>query len=150
MVVALRPIDESNVKAVFSLTVGPGQENFVAPNPWSLAQALAEYEIALPRAIAADDTIVGFLMLQIDHSDEDGRPFWLWRFMIGAEHQRHGYGVAALRLAVDELRQRGATEVFTSWVPGEGSPEGFYLKFGFQPTGEIDGDEIVGRLALAP
>lgn len=60
MVVALKPIDESNVRAVFSLTVAPGQEHFVAPNPWSLAQALAEHEIAWPRAIAADDTIVGF------------------------------------------------------------------------------------------
>lgn len=89
-------------------------------------------------------------MLQIDHSDESGRPYWLWRLMIGAEHQRHGYGADALRLAVEELRQRGATQVFTSWVPGEGSPEGFYLKFGFEATGEIDGDELVGRLVLAP
>ena len=36
----------------------------------------------------------------------------------------------------------------TSWVPGDGSPEGFYLGFGFEPTGEIEDGELVGRLRV--
>jgi diamine N-acetyltransferase len=68
--------------------------------------------------------------------------------MIAADRQRHGYGTAALALACDEVRSRGGTELYTSWVPGEGSPGPFYERLGFVPTGELDEDEIVGRLTL--
>ncbi len=148
MDVTLQPITEHNVAAVFELKVKEGQAGFVAPNPWSLAQALSEYDIAWPRAIAADDEVVGFLMLEIDPDDEDGRPFWLWRLMIDGGHQGKGYGAAGLKIAIDEVRMRGGSELFTSWVPGKGSPEGFYLNLGFEPTGEIDEGEIVARLDL--
>jgi diamine N-acetyltransferase len=146
--VRLEPIDEGNVKAVFDLRVAPGQERFVASNAWSLAQALAEHDIAWPRAIVAGDEVVGFLMLEIDPDEEDGRPFWLWRLMIAADRQGRGYGRAALALALDEVRTRGGTEIYTSWVPGEGSPGPFYVRLGFRPTGELDDDEIVARLTL--
>lgn len=147
--VTLEPISDGNVGAVFELKPAPGQERFVAPNPWSLAQALAEYEISWPRAIVADGEVVGFLMLEIDPNEENGRPFWLWRFMLGAEHQRKGYGRQALDLACAEVRRRGGTELYTSWVEGEGTPEPFYLAYGFEPTGEYDDGERVARLVLA-
>jgi diamine N-acetyltransferase len=146
--VRLEPITEDNLKAVFDLQVGPGQDAFVAPNPWSLAQALAEHDIAWPRAVVDGHEVVGFLMLEIDPHEEDGRPFWLWRMMIAADRQRRGYGTAALALACHEVRSRGGTELYTSWVPGEGSPGPFYERLGFVPTGEMDEDEIVGRLTL--
>lgn len=149
MAVELHEITEDNVGAVFDLQVAPGQEEFVSTNAWSLAQAYAERHIAWPRAIVADGEIVGFLMLEIDPEEENGRPYWLWRLMLDAVHQRRGHGAAAFALAVEHLRSLGAEEVFTSWVPGEGSPEGFYLKLGFVPTGELDDDEIVARLDLA-
>lgn len=147
--VRLDPITEDNVKAVFDLQVAPGQDAFVASNAWSLAQAVAEHDIAWPRAIVTDDDeVVGFLMLEIDPEEEDGRPFWLWRLMIAADRQRRGFGTAALAVALGEVRSRGGTEIYTSWVPGEGSPGPFYERLGFVPTGEIDDDEIVARLVL--
>jgi diamine N-acetyltransferase len=33
-------------------------------------------------------------------------------------------------------------------VPGEGSPGPFYERVGFDPTAELDDDEIVARLRL--
>ncbi|MBB4909282.1 hypothetical protein FHR82_005540, partial [Actinophytocola algeriensis] len=33
-------------------------------------------------------------------------------------------------------------------VPGENSPEAFYLKLGFRLTGEVDDGELVGELEL--
>jgi diamine N-acetyltransferase len=148
--VRLEPVGEHNLKAVFDLPLGPGQETFVAPNPWSLAEAFVHHTTAWPRAIVADGAVVGFLMLQIDPDDPAGQPFYLWRLMVGADHQRRGYGAAAVRLAVEEVRRRGGTALHTSWVPGEGTPEPFYRGLGFEPTGEMDGDEVVARLDLGP
>lgn len=148
MAVELAEITADNVGDVYGLAVGPGQDEFVASNSWSLAQAYAERHIAWPRAVVADGTVVGFIMLQFDPDDDDGRPFQLWRLMIAAEHQGKGYAKAALSLGVEECRRRGATGLFTSWVLGDGGPEGFYLGFGFEPTGEWDEDEKVARLAL--
>lgn len=148
MTVQLVHITKDNVADVFDLAVAPGQEEHVATNAWSLAQAYAEYSIAWPRAIAADGEVVGFLMLEVDPEEENGRPFWLWRLMIDAAHQRRGYGSAALALAIEHLRALGASELYTSWVPGEAGPERFYAKLGFTPTGELDDDEIVAKLDL--
>lgn len=146
--VTLVPIDKDNVASVFDLEVAPEQRLFVAPNPWSLAQALAESSVAWPRAIVMDGEVVGFLMLEIDPNEEDGRSFWLWRLMVGDGLQRKGIGSAAIALAIEEVRARGGTEMYTSWVEGEGGPEPFYRKLGFVPTGEIDDGEVVVRLEL--
>ena len=146
--VTLQPIDEDNLAAVFNLDVAPSQRGFVARNPWSLAQALTEPRVAWPRAIVSDGEVVGFLMLEIDPDDEEGKFFYLWRLMVGAEHQGHGFGSEAVAAACEEVRARGGTELYTSWVEGEGGPGPFYLKLGFVPTGEIDDGETVGRLAL--
>jgi diamine N-acetyltransferase len=35
-----------------------------------------------------------------------------------------------------------------SYVPGEGSPEGFYRRLGFEPTGEENEGEIMASLRL--
>lgn len=146
--VRLAPITNYNLKAVFGLHVAPGQERFVAPNPWSLAQALVAGDKAWPRAIVAGDDVVGFLMLGIDPADDRGRPYGLWRLMIGEPHQRRGYAKAALALAVDEVRRRAGRELYTSWVDAPGGPAEFYLRLGFEPTGELDEGEVVARLRL--
>lgn len=149
MQVELAPITKDNVGEVFDLSVSPDQEDHVASNAWSLAQALAEHDIAWPRAITAGGEVVGFLMLEIDPEEETGRHHWLWRLMVDQAHQGKGYGRDALGLAVEELRRRGATELWTSWVPGPGGPEEFYLRFGFVKTGEIDDGEHVARLDVS-
>ena len=146
--VRLEPITEHNVKAVFDLRVAPGQEQFVASNAWSLAQAVAEASIAWPRAIVAGDEVVGFLMLEIDPDEEDGRPFWLWRLMIGDAFQKRGFGSSALELAIEEVRRQGGTELYTSWVEADGGPGPFYERRGFEKTGEVDDDEVVARRRL--
>ena len=144
-IVELREVTAETVRDICRLKVAPGQEDFVAPNAVSIAEAHFS-PLAWFRAIYADDRPVGFVMLE---DDPEHASFYLWRFMIVDGFQRRGYGRRAMELVIDHVRTRpGATALLTSWVPGDGTPEGFYLGLGFTPTGEVEDDELVGRLPL--
>jgi len=143
--VELRGLDADTVREICALQVAPGQRGYVAPNAVSLAEASFSRN-AWPRAIYADDVPVGFAMLSID---KGGASYVLWRLMIAEGFQGRGYGARAIALLADHVRPLpGATHLLTSWVPAPEGPEPFYLGLGFEPTGEIDAGERVGRLAL--
>ena len=143
--VSLREITRDTVNSILNLRVTKEQEQFVASNAVSIAQAHFS-EDAWFRAIYANDTPVGFLML----SDQpDKGEYFLWRFMVDAQYQGKGYGRRALELLIEYVQtQPNAKELFLSHVPGTGSPEGFYRKLGFEHTGEKAGEELVMKLTL--
>lgn len=146
-VVTLRPITEDNLRAVLRLKVAPEQEKFVASNPVSLAQAHFSKN-AWYRAIYADETPVGFLML---HDDPLEPEYFLWRLMIDQRYQGYGFGRRAVALLIEHVRSRpGASELLVSHAEGEGSPAPFYSKLGFAHTGDKLEDELVMRLPLEP
>ncbi len=117
----------------------------MAPNAVSIAQAHFEPK-AWFRAVYAGEEPVGFVML---YEDPEKPAYHLWRLMIAGEHQRHGYGRAALGLVIERVRSLpGARELLASCVPGEGSPRPFYEGLGFAATGEVDEGEEVLRLLL--
>jgi len=144
--IALREITKHNLSDILKLKVAPEQERFVAPNAVSIAQAYFDREVAWFRAIYADDTPVGFVMLY-DESAE--RKYCLWRFMVDHRFQGHGYGAEALKQVIAYVRQRpGARELLTCVGSGEGSPGPFYEKLGFAYTGVIMKGERVMRRQL--
>jgi diamine N-acetyltransferase len=144
--VSLREITADTVREICRLRVAPGQEGFVAPVAESIAEAYFS-PLAWFRAVYAGDTPVGFVMLSDDPASGE---YYLWRLLIDARHQGKGYGRLAVELVCEHVRARpGATELLTSWVPGETGPEGFYGKLGFTLTGEVDEDEVVARLPLS-
>jgi diamine N-acetyltransferase len=139
-------VDDDNVRAACSLTLKPGQENFVAPVAISLAEAYVNQDVAWPRLVYDRDTLVGFVMAEFDETEDD---FWLWRLNIAGDHQGRGYGAFAVREVAREAARRGATRLLTSYVPADDGPAGFYAGLGFVPTGEIDDGEVVVALDLA-
>jgi len=146
-VVSLREITAETVCQICSLsdTLLEQQHKMVAPNAISIAQAHFS-EKAWFRAIYSGEEPVGFIMLA---DDAEKQEYYLWRFMIAGPHQGKGYGRKALELLVEYVKTRpGAKELLASYVPIEGGPEGFYLKLGFEPTGEVHGGEVVIRLPL--
>jgi diamine N-acetyltransferase len=151
--VHLREITDDNRDAVIALAVRADQERFVASVARSLGHAATTPE-ANPwyRAVYSGDEPVGFVMLS--WNVPPGRagilgPYFLWRLLIDARHQGRGFGTAVLTQIVDLIRADGATELLTSYHPGDGEPLPFYQRFGFQPTGEIDHGEPVLRLPLS-
>jgi diamine N-acetyltransferase len=143
--VTLRRINATTVRTICSLCVADNQKNFVAPNAISIAQAYFSKN-AWFRAVCADETPVGFVMLY--EAPKRGL-YYLWRFMIDAKYQGRGYGRRALELVTKRVRKRPkAKALLLSVVRAEGGAEEFYRKFGFEFTGKIEDGEYVMRLDL--
>ncbi|MEU1386073.1 MULTISPECIES: GNAT family N-acetyltransferase [unclassified Nonomuraea] len=117
----------------------------------SLAEAYVQPQVAWPRLILDEDRPVGFLMAFLD-IDWNGKGLdfrsGLWRLNVAAEAQGQGVGRFAVRAVAAEVRRRGGAQMYVTWEPGEGGPEDFYRKLGFQLTGEESGGEKVGVLDL--
>ncbi len=145
--VTLREVTGETVRSIIRLSreMGPGQEQMVAPNSTSIAQAHFNPH-AWFRAIYADDLPVGFVML---YDNPDDPPYYLWRLMITGPQQGKGYGREAMRQILEYVRSRpNATELKASYVPIPGNPWPFYQALGFEKTGEVDEGEVVIRLIL--
>lgn len=126
-----------------SETLPEQQRKSVADNALSIAQGHFSDQVWM-RAIYADETPVGFVMLHLGSNWEDGIDcpgVFLWRLMIVGPHQGKGYGASAIKLLIDQLRALGIPELYTSYHLGEGGPGLFYKKLGFVPTGAYYGDE---------
>lgn len=145
-VVSLREITKETVRDILNLKVSDDQRNFVAPNAKSIAEAHFEPK-AWFRAIYADETAVGFVMLYVD---SEKSIYYLWRYMIDGQFQGKGYGRQALQLTIAYVKTRpNATEMVLSYVPAdEGSPERFYAKLGFVNTGEVHDGENEMKLVF--
>lgn len=138
--IALHPITPDNWRDAIALKVRDDQRGFVECNVESLAEAKV-YPECVPLAIYAGEMMVGFLMYGL--STADGR-YWLIRLMIDARYQGQGYGRAALKQVIAQMRQMpGCDAIYLSYVPENAVAEGLYAAFGFKPTGEyIEGEKV--------
>ncbi len=145
--ISLREVTDKTVVQICKLsdTLTAAQQKMVASNALSIAQAhFCKY--AWFRAIYADETPVGFMML---YDDPDKPEYFLWRLMIAGPFQGKGYGQKAVEQLIAYVKTRpGARELLVSCGEGEASPESFYLGLGFVRTGEKDEDEVILRLVL--
>lgn len=143
--VTLREISADTLGAVLRLETAGHQDKFVAPNSVSIAQAHFS-ERAWFRAVYANETPVGFVMLDIDEVKPE---YWVWRFMIDQAHQGEGYGREGMIRVIEYVRTLpGAKTLCLGYVPGEGNPSPFYRKLGFVDTGKEDDGEMLMELEL--
>jgi diamine N-acetyltransferase len=144
-IVSFREVTADAVRLICALEVSEEQKHFVAPNAASIAEAYFEPK-AWFRAIYADETPVGFLML---YDDPDEPQYFLWRYMIDARYQKQGFGKRAMDLLLEHVRTRPhARELTLSCHPGEDGPEPFYQLYGFARTGNWLGEEVEMRIDL--
>ena len=145
--VTLREVTAENVRSVCELKLADGQERYVAPSSYTVAEAAYDPGSWL-RAIYCGDSIVGVLDLTTTELGDGSRPF-LVRLLVDRDHQRRGLGRAAIERLVDHLRSvAGTTALETSCVPGPGSPRDFYLRLGFGDTGRVEHGEQVLSYSL--
>lgn len=143
--ITLREINEDTVVSICRLSTTDAQKQFVAPNSYSISQAYFSKH-AWFRAIYADESPVGFIML---HDDSKKPEYYLWRYMIDTKYQRMGFGRTALLLVIEYVKTRpNAKELLTSIGEEEGGPRGFYEGLGFKLTGDYEDGEAVMKLIL--
>ena len=141
--VKLKDVTAKNWRAIARLELAPDQEDLVADNLYSIAESKFDPD-ARPRAVYAGDQPVGFLMY--DASDDEAL---IYRFMIDRRHQGKGYGRAALRLALDEIRTLAhVRKVLISYMPDNPVTKAFYASLGFKETGLDEDGEMLAELVL--
>ncbi len=156
----LEKLTYENFYDVFDLEVTEEQDDFVASNCFSVAEAyvtLINGGQVFPFAIYNDDTPVGFIQIGYGkNADQDGVSvekdnYEIWRFMIDKRFQGRGFGREALKLALDFIRTWPCGKAEICWISYEPENEvarKMYASFGFEETGEMCGDEIVAVLKL--
>jgi diamine N-acetyltransferase len=149
MAVSLRPITKENWEQCALLEVCPGQEDFVMPNVWSIAQAYAD-PVRVPLAIYDDETVVGFVMYN-DRPLHDGT-YRISRVLIGCAHQGKGYGRAAVTQVIERMRQiADCTEITLEYAVTNDAAKHLYSSMGFEPVGRNwygHIEEVVTKLRL--
>ena len=137
MSVTLRDITGDNYFQVLELKISPKQEaaKFVSPVVRSLADAwfYREEGITYPKAIYADEDLVGFIMYELDTEEQQ---VFVWRFLIDQAFQGRGYGRQTIEAVVEMAKQQTQmTKVVADYVDGNEPMKKILLNLGFEETG---------------
>ena len=129
MKISLVNVDYKNFHQVLKLELEKGDEEFVANNAYSLAEAYVQPNVT-PRAILLSEKIVGFIMY--GQWIEDKGDFWIGRLMVDKNSRKKGIARKAVQLAIDEMNTAGAKSIAVSFVPSSKFLEKFYNSLGFK------------------
>jgi len=140
-------LDADNLPAVVAIPPAVGDKAYVAPVVFSIAEAYVT-PTAWPRVIVDGDDVVGFVMANWDPDNEIAEfRGGIWRLNVADDAKGRGVGRFAVEQVREEARRRGYDQITVLWDPAPDGPEQFYLRVGFQKTGELFG-ETVGVLPV--
>lgn len=138
-------LDSENLAAVVAIPPSVGEKAYVAPVVFSIAEAYVT-PTAWPRVIVDGEEVVGFVMANWDPDNEIAEfRGGIWRLNVANEAKGRGVGRFAVEQVCAEARRRGYDRITVLWDPAPDGPEQFYLRVGFEKTGELFG-EVVGTL----
>lgn len=157
----LEKVNGKNVWELLKLSVSESQKNYVAANEISIIEAYTAISgngYAFPFGIYNGDTPVGFLMVGFDVDDDwiDAPDiargnYNLWRLMIDKRYQNRGFGRIAIQLALEFIKTFPCGEAEYCWLsyaPENEVARKLYHSFGFEETGDMDGEEVIAVLRL--
>jgi diamine N-acetyltransferase len=145
----LEELSAATIVAANSLTLRPGQEQFVTPPSYAIADAYINPVTSWPRVVLDGSKVVGFIRGNFDA--ENTLPEFrscVWRINVAADSQGAGIGKFAVWALAEEARHRGFEQLTCIWEPGEDGPEEFFVKIGFEIIGETQYGEKLGALKL--
>jgi diamine N-acetyltransferase len=141
--IVFKPVNEDNFEDVIKLKVAEKQENYVASNIYSIAQAKVLPE-CIPLAIYNDEELVGFLMYAMDRDDKE---YCIYRLMIDERYQCRGYGRAAMKAIIELIKQdKNHHVLYLSFEPENSRARKLYESLGFEPDGRMIDNEVIYKL----
>lgn len=145
----LEELSAKTIVAANSLTLRPGQEQFVAPVSYSAADAYMNPTTIWARVVLDGDQVVGFIRGNFDaHNPKPQFRSCIWRINVDATAQGRGIGKFAVHALADEARQRGFDTVTVIWETGDDGPGDFFRHIGFVETGDTEYGEKIGALTI--
>jgi diamine N-acetyltransferase len=149
-----RPVTRAHLWALIGLSVRPDQTDLVSSNMKTFAEAPFEpgsrvwglWVGAMPVGLMA---MVHPAEYPFFGPEDDREAAYLWRLMIAADHQGHGYGRKAIALAVSVARDWNCPRVTAGVSDVAHSNLGFYERLGFRWTGRYEEGEKVVSLTVA-
>jgi GNAT superfamily N-acetyltransferase len=149
----LEELSAKTIVAANGLTLRRGQEQFVTPTSYAIADAYINPATSWPRVVIdstpTGDEVVGFIRGNFDPEAQQVEfRSCIWRINVAASAQGLGVGKFAAHALADEARSRGFDRLYVIWEPGEDGPEQFFLHIGFVVTGQTQYGENIGALEL--
>ena len=152
-------ITNRNIWKVCMLEPFEDQKDFVAENIQSLEAYATRNEgnNALPLAVYADDTLIGFVMIgkgtvgNEEESELIKENYSLWRLMIDHKYQGKGLGKQTMDAVMALIRTfpfGEAKKVWLSYEPENTRARKLYHQYGFVENGQMCGNEIVAVYEL--
>ena len=145
----LEELSAKTIVAANNLTLRRGQEQFVTPPSYAIADSFINPATSWPRVVLDGDRVVGFIRGNFDSeaTQEEFRSC-VWRVTVDSDAQGTGVGKFAVHALAEEARGRGYDRLTAIWEPGDLGPEQFFLKVGFSIVGETQYGENIGALEL--
>lgn len=145
----LEELSAKTIVAANSLTLRRGQEQFVMPPSYAIADAALNPTTSWPRVVLEEDRVVGFIRGNFDaEAPEEQFRSCVWRVSVAGDAQGRGVGRFAVHALAEEARSRGFERLTAIWEPGDEGPEQFFLRVGFTIVGQTEYGENLGVLAL--
>ncbi|MBF0672019.1 MAG: GNAT family N-acetyltransferase [Salinibacterium sp.] len=144
----LEELSAANAAAANGLSLKPGQEQFIAPVTYAMADPFLNPNTTWSRVVRdAEDEVVGFVLANFDEdaTEEEFRSC-IWRMNVAAEAQGGGVGRFIVERATDEARRRGFDRITVIWESGDEGPEDFFVHVGFKVIGETQYGEKIGAI----
>jgi GNAT superfamily N-acetyltransferase len=149
----LEELSAKTIVAANGLTLRRGQENYVTPTSYAIADAYINPATSWPRVVIDStekgDEVVGFIRGNFDpDAQQDEFRSCIWRINVSANAQGLGVGRFAAHALAEEAKRRGFEKLYVIWEPGEDGPEQFFLHIGFSVIGQTQYGENIGALEL--
>lgn len=145
----LEELSAKTIVAANTLTLRRGQEQFVTPPSYAIADSFINPATSWPRVVVDGDTVVGFIRGNFDPEavQEEFRSC-VWRVTVSADSQGAGVGTFAVHALAEEAKSRGFDHITALWEPGDDGPEQFFVRVGFTITGQTQYGENIGTLTI--
>lgn len=145
----LEELSAATIVAANTLTLKPGQEQFVAPTSYAISESYFDPNTEWPRVVLEGDSVVGFIRGHFDpNTDLPEFESCIWRITVSAAAQGKGVGRFAVEALAREAKNRGFKRLTVLWEDGDNGPGEFFHRLGFTDIGKSRFGEVIGELAL--